>query len=71
MHLIHSVAVGGQRGLDGDALIAHGVIDRATEDVDLFIHLGGQAAVVVPVFYFLRLRLWNRPPARRSRRTPK
>ena len=30
------------------------------------IHLGGQAAVVVPVSDFLRLRAWNRPPARRS-----
>ena len=30
------------------------------------IHLGGQAAVVVPVSDFLRLRALNRPPARRS-----
>ena len=35
------------------------------------IHLGGQAAVVVPVADFLRLRPWSRPPACRSQRTPK
>jgi hypothetical protein len=30
------------------------------------IHLGGQAAVVVPVSDLLPLRAWNRRPARRS-----